>query len=57
MERQQTYPGWFLWLAERRPFSWLSLILLVFLVVIGVACYYDSAKSARNRNTLGSQQR
>lgn len=42
MERQQTYPGWFLWLAERSPFSWLSLILLVFLVVIGLACYLDS---------------
>ena len=42
METQQTYPGWFLWLAERSPFSWLSLILLVFLVLIGLACYLDS---------------
>lgn len=42
MGRQQTYPEWFLWLAERSPFSWLSLILLVFLAVIGVACYLDS---------------
>ena len=42
MGRQQTYPEWFLWLAERSPFSWLSSILLVFLAVIGVACYLDS---------------
>lgn len=42
MDKRKTYPEWFLWLAEHSPLSWLSLILLVFLVVIGVACYLDS---------------
>lgn len=41
MERQPTYPEWFLWLAERSR-SGCLLFFVVLLAVIGVACYLAS---------------
>jgi len=42
MDNRQIYPKWLLGIAQRSPFGGLSLVLLVFLVMIGVACYLDS---------------